>query len=128
MKYTRFEELPVWKKARETNNLIFQLTLTEPFDSDYRFKAQIRASAGSIMDNIAEGFERGGNKELIQFLSIAKGSCGELRSQAYRAFDYRYFDEATLNNLLEQTTELSGELQNFIKYLQTSDFKGFKYK
>lgn len=128
MKYTRFEELPVWQKAREMNSLIFQLTLSSPFDSDYRFKAQIRASAGSIMDNIAEGFERGGNKELIQFLSIAKGSCGELRSQVYRAYDNRYLDEVKLNELLDRTTELSGELQSFIKYLQSSDFKGFKYK
>lgn len=115
MKYTRFEELPVWQKAREMNSLIFQLTLSSPFDSDYRFKAQVRASTGSILDTIAEGFERGGNKELIQFLSIAKGSCGERRSLVYRAYDNRYLDEVKLNELLDRTTELSGELQSFIK-------------
>lgn len=100
MKYSRFEELPIRQKAREMNNVVFQLMLGSPLDQDYRLKAQPRSSAGIVMDNIAEGFERGGNKEFIQFLSIAKGSCAELRSQAYRAFDFGYFDETTLNNLL----------------------------
>ena len=84
MKIERFEELKVWKEARELCIVIKEITSTEGFSKDFRFRDQIRASSGSIMDNIAEGFERDGRKEFIQFLSIAKGSCGETRSRIKR--------------------------------------------
>ena len=71
MKYSRFEDLPVWQKSRELVKFIFNLTLAAPYCHDFKFRDQIRASAGSVMDNIAEGFERSGNKEFIQFLYIA---------------------------------------------------------
>jgi four helix bundle protein len=87
-----FEDLKVWKMAREFSMDIFRITGYEKFSKDYRFKNQIRASAGSIMDNIAEGFERSGNKEFNQFLAIAKGSCGESRSQLHRSFDCQYIE------------------------------------
>ena len=93
MKIEKFEDLNIWKVAREINQFIYKITLTDKFAKDYRFKDQIKGSSGSIMDNIAEGFERDGNKEFIQFLSIAKVSCGELRSQIYRAYDYSYITE-----------------------------------
>lgn len=98
--------------------------MLEPFSGDYRFRDQIRASAGSISDNIAEGFERGGNKEFIQFLYIAKGSCGETRNQAYRAFDSGYITVETLNDLLSRTTEINQGIGNFIKYLKTAISRG----
>lgn len=85
-----FEELAIFQKARELSKKIYPVTDRESFKSDYRFVQQIRAAAGSIMDNIAEGFERTGNKEFLNFLYIAKGSCGEVRSQLIRANDVGY--------------------------------------
>ena len=80
------------------------------------------------MDNIAEGFERDGNGEFKQYLFIAKGSCGETRSQIYRAYDYGFLDETTFEELKNQSEEISQSISNFIDYLQSTDIKGLKYK
>jgi four helix bundle protein len=127
MKIERFEDLEVWKESRELCIFIKEITNTESFVKDFRFREQIKASSGSIMDNIAEGFERDGKKEFIQFLSIAKGSCGETRSQCYRALDYKYISKETLDQLLEKTIKLSKKISSFITYLKKSDLKGTKY-
>jgi four helix bundle protein len=127
MKIDNFEDLEVWKLAREISKYIFLITSKEPFSHDFKLRDQIRASSGSIMDNIAEGFERDGNRELIQFLSVSKGSCGECRSQSYRAFDYQYINEDTLDELINKTRILSKKIARLIIYLKNSDFKGSKY-
>jgi four helix bundle protein len=127
MKIERFEDLEIWKEARELCKYIFDLTLKEHFIKDFKLKDQIRALSGSIMDNIAEGFERGGNKEFIQFLYISKGSCSETRSQAYRAFDQKYIGQEELDLLIARTLTQSTKIANLIKYLKSSDFKGAKY-
>lgn len=127
MKVNRFENLEVWKNARELYKYVFKLTLEDPFCNDFKLKDQIRGSSGSVSDNIAEGFERGGNKEFIQFLWIAKGSCGETRNQSYRSFDSSYISEDILNELLKRTDEISRMLANLIKSLKQSEFKGPKY-
>ncbi|MDX9942025.1 MAG: four helix bundle protein [Bacteroidales bacterium] len=107
MKVSHFEDLEVWKEARVLSQLVFKLTSCEKFSKEFGLKNQIRNASGSVMDCIAEGFEREGNKEFFQFLSISKGSCGETRSQAYRAFDYHLISETDLNQLIETTTRLS---------------------
>ena len=127
MKIERFEDLEIWKDARELSMYVFELTSKEPFNKDFRFRDQIRASSGSIIDNIAEGFERGGNKEFAQFLYISKGSCGETRSQGYRAFDFKYITEIELDKLNSSTVALSTKIANLLKYLKESEFKGAKY-
>lgn len=127
MKVSRFEELDIWKEARELYKHVFLITSKEPFSSDFRFRDQIRASSGSVSDNIAEGFDRGGNKEFIQFLSISKGSCGEVRSQSYRAFDSNYIRKEELDELLIRTESISRKITALVKYLKGSSLKGPKF-
>ena len=102
-----FEDLLVWQKARQICSDIYVITQTESFKYDTRFVQQIRSSSGSIMDNIAEGYERGGNKEFSNFLYLAKGSCGELRSQIIRAHDVRHIDDPTFEELYKKATILN---------------------
>ncbi len=127
MKIDRFEDMEIWKDARDLCKYVFELTSKEIFNKDFRFRDQIRASAGSVMDNIAEGFERGGNKEFGQFLYYSKGSCGETRSQGYRALDFKYISEAEFNTLNEGALRISTKIAHLIKYLKESDMKGAKY-
>ena len=123
-----FEELAIFQKARELSKKIYPVTNKDGFKSDYRFVQQIRAAAGSIMDNIAEGFERGGNKEFLNFLYIAKGSCGEVRSQLIRANDVGYLTEEEYNELYTKCRKLSAGIMNFIKEIKVSDITGAKFK
>ena len=123
-----FEELKIWQDARELSKELYIITSTEPFVRDYRFCAQIRAAAGSIMDNIAEGFERDGRKELIQFLYIAKGSCGEVRSQLARAYDVNYINEEIYQKYKNKCINESISIANFIRYLKQTEINGLKNK
>src|SRR5690554_3888621 len=124
----RFEDLEIWQEARKLAKVIHKITIETDFKTDFKFKAQIKSSSGSVMDNIAEGFERDGNLEFRQFLSIAKGSAGEARSQLYRAFDYEYINEETFSELKNDYERLSGKINNFISYLNKKDFKGNKFQ
>jgi len=119
--------LEIWQEARELCKRVFEITSVSPFCNDFKLRDQIRGSSGSVMDNIAEGFERGGNKEFIQFLGVAKGSCGETRSQSYRAFDYKYISQEILDEFISRTTQLSKKISSLIAYLKKSEFKGSKY-
>lgn len=123
-----FEELTIFQKARELSKKIYLVTNKDGFKSDYRFVQQIRAAAGSIMDNIAEGFERTGNKEFLNFLYIAKGSCGEVRSQLIRANDVGYLTSEEFDELYSECRKLSAGIMNFIKEIKASDITGAKYK
>ena len=126
-KVDRFEDLVIWQKARELNKDIYSFTKRGEFKFDARFVQQIRAAAGSVMDNIAEGFERAGNKEFINFLYIAKGSCGEVRSQIARALDAQYIDEEEYKVLYTRCVNLSSNIMKFISSMTESEYKGSKY-
>ena len=123
-----FEELAIFQKARELSAKIYPVTRRGEFKYDSRFVQQIRAAAGSIMDNIAEGFERGGNKEFLNFLYIAKGSCGEVRSQLIRANDVGYLTPEEFDELYSECRKLSAGIMNFIKEIKASDLTGAKFK
>ena len=122
-----FEDLIIYKKSRVLAKQIFDITKEKPFALDYRFVQQIRAAAGSISDNIAEGFERQGNKEFKNFLYIAKGSCGEVRSQLNRAFDFGYINEVVYQQMYNDCKILGSGILHFILSLKSSDFVGTKY-
>jgi four helix bundle protein len=123
-----FEDLEIWQDSRDFCKLVRKYTCREPFNHDFKFKDQLNSSSGSIMDNIAEGFDRDGKKEFRQFLSISKGSCGEARSQCYRAFDLGYINQDELDELLNKTLVLSKKISNFMNYLKNSPLTGIKYK
>lgn len=123
-----FEELMIFQMARELSTKIYPITRRGEFKYDTRFVQQIRAAAGSIMDNIAEGFERTGNKEFVNFLYIAKGSCGEVRSQLIRANDVGYLTLEEYQALYADCRKLSAAIMSFIKEIKSSEFTGAKYK
>jgi four helix bundle protein len=124
----QFEDIEAWKMARELTKAIYQITGTGQFARDFGLRDQIRRAVVSVMSNIAEGFERGGNKEFLQFLSFAKGSCGEVRAQLYIALDQLYISEVQFQELVEQTKTVSRLIAGLMKYLSTSDMHGSKYK
>jgi len=127
-KYRNFEDMPVWQNSRALVDLIYNISNQQNFAKDFQFKDHIRRTAISIPSNISEGFERDGNKEFINFLSIAKGSCGELRCQVYIALDQKYIDQKQFDELYERIVTIVKSISNLIKYLQNSDLKGRKYK
>jgi four helix bundle protein len=107
MRVDRFEDLVAWQKARVLTKGVYLATMSNRFERDFALCGQIRKSAISVPSNIAEGFERGGRREFHQFLSIAKGSCAELRAQLYIAADIGYIDEPTAKTLLNAAEEVA---------------------
>lgn len=103
----KFEDLVAWQKARELTRAVYEVTASGAFGKDFGLRDQVRRSAVSIMSNLAEGFERGGRSEFHQFLSVAKASCAELRSQFYVALDAHYLDRAAFLRLLSQAEEVA---------------------
>ena len=122
----RFEDIQAWQMARELNGLINKLIDEGLFQKNFTLIDQIRRSAGSVMDNIAEGFERGTRKEFIVFLGYSKGSCGELRSQLYRTFDNGYISETQFSTFAEIAISISKMLQKLIEYLQQTNIAGVR--
>jgi four helix bundle protein len=127
MAVKNFEDLNVWKQARQLTQEVYRLTKTETFFKDFGLRDQIRRAAISVMSNIAEGFERGGNQEFVQFLYVAKASCGEVRSQLYVALNQGYATSNDSEKLLLLFRRLSGMISNLITYLRKSDMKGEKF-
>lgn len=127
-KIEKFEDLEIWRMARTICQQIEFLIQNTNLKTNYSLKDQIDRSSGSIMDNIAEGFERNGNREFINFLSIAKGSAGEVKSQSYRAFDKKLISEEQhlkLNEIVELEKNKIGAMMN---YLNNCEIKGLKFK
>jgi four helix bundle protein len=124
----RFEDLNVWQKARALCKDLNPKITEGKFGRDFGLRDQLNRSSGSVMDNIAEGFEREGKNEFIQFLSYAKGSSGEVRSQLYRAFDRQYLNSEELKEFLTRTEEVTKMLTGLIIYLKKSSIQGLKYK
>ncbi len=116
----RFEDIQAWKLARDATRLVYKATTDPVFSRDFALVNQMRRACISIMSNIAEGFEREGNREFIQFLAVAKGSCGEVRSQLYIALDQEYVDQDCFDEIEKLLLECSKTLSGFMKYLQGS--------
>ena len=123
----KFEDIEAWKKARELTRYIYRVTATGEFSRDFGLRDQIRRASVSIMSNIAEGFERGGNKEFSQFLATAKGSAGEVKSQLYVAMDAGFIDRSEFKKLYEKCTEIGRLIAEFMKYLAQTELRGQKY-
>jgi four helix bundle protein len=126
--FKRFEDIEVWKKSMVLTSRIYKITNQPVFSRDFYLVNQLRKSSVSVASNIAEGFERDGNKEFINFLYISKGSCGELRCQLYIAKDQEYLQAESFQEMYNLATEISVSLNKLIKYLQETDYKGIKYK
>jgi len=125
---TRFEDLEIWQLARELSKDIYSFTFIEPIKSDFRLKDQMRGSSGSIMDNIAEGFERGSKLEFSNSLGYSKGEVGELKSQLYSSIDNKYISQEIFDDLYNKADKLTKKLTAFITYLNASKIKGQKFK
>lgn len=126
--FKSFEEIEAWQKARELVREIYRVSKNDVFSKDFPLRDQIRRAGISILSNIAEGLERGGTKEFFQFLAIAKGSTGEVRSQLYIAFDQEYITKIEFDRLQSLSLEVSRMIAGLMSYLKKTNIKGSKYK
>jgi four helix bundle protein len=127
-KIQKFEDILAWQKARELTKEIYAHTKAGLFAKDFGSRDQIQRASVSVMGNVAEGFDRGGDKEFIQFLSFSKGSCGEVKSHLYVALDQQYVNPAQFDRLYDSADEIGRLLAGFMTYLNQSDFRGRKFK
>ena len=123
-----FEDLKIWQEGRRLANELYSLTRQQSFSNDFGFINQVRRAGVLITSNIAEGHERGGTQEFSQFLSMAKGSSGEVRSHLHLAMDLGYVEKEKGEALVTEFKNLSRMISNFINYLKNSNLKGVKYK
>lgn len=126
-KIEKFEDLEIWNISRDICNDIEKLFETTTLGKRFSLKDQMDRSSGSIMDNIAEGFERNGNREFINFLSFSKGSCGELKSQLYRALDKKIISNEEFETTSVKIELVKNKIGAFMKYLNNSEIKGLKF-
>ncbi|MCE9539339.1 MAG: four helix bundle protein [Bacteroidetes bacterium] len=123
----KIEDLKVWQKARLVNLEIYKLSNKGSFSKDFGLRDQIRRASVSVLSNIAEGFERNGNKEFNQFLSIAKASAAEVRAQLYVAKDLEYISNDQFTEVVNGLIEVSKMLSGLMSYLKTAEIKGSKF-
>ncbi len=124
----RFEDIEAWQKARELVKAVYGITSEGAFAQDFGLRDQIRRAVVSVLSNIAEGFERSGDKEFSQFLAVAKGSCGVVRAQLYVAMDQRYINSEQFDTLSGNAVEISRLLAGLMTYLRESQYRGSKFK
>lgn len=124
----RFEEIDAWQLSRSLSNDFYRIISSGKFKNDFPIIDQMNRSISSVMDNLAEGFERDGKKEFRQHLSISKGSIGEFRSQLYRAFDRGYINSTEFDDLLKKSLVISSKIKKFISYLNSTEITGTKFK
>lgn len=124
----RFEDLYAWQKARELLKAVYECSGADKFNKDFPLRDQIRKAAISTVSNLVEGFERDGNREFINFLTIAKGSVHEVRAQLHLAHDLGYINDKDFQRILGLTSETADLIGGMIRYLLKSNFTGKKYK
>jgi four helix bundle protein len=124
---TKFEDIEIWQLARKLNREMYPFLQSLIDSRNYELNKQIEKAAGSIMDNVAEGFERDGTREFIQFLAISKGSTGEVRSQLYRALDRNLIDQEQFNKFQTDCNLIGDKIGKFMNYLNNSNIKGKKF-
>lgn len=125
--FRTLEDIEAWQKARELARQIYAVSKNGAFSRDFGLRDQVRRASVSIVANIAEGFERGGSKEFLQFLSMAKGSVGEVKAHLFVAFDQGYVTKAALEDLLKLADETSRLIGGLMRYLRDSAIRGPKY-
>jgi four helix bundle protein len=128
MKILRFEDIDAWQDARELARQVYSSTRCGAFSKDFGLRDQIQRAAGSVMHNIAEGFDSGGDAEFIRFLRYAQRSCTEVQSGLYVALDQKYVTEQPFQALFGQTEEVHAKIGGFIKYLLASKASGRRTK
>jgi four helix bundle protein len=123
----RFEDIESWQLARVLRREVYQLTRSRPFSADFTLVDQIRRAAISIGSNIAEGFDRGGNREFMQFLSFAKGSVAEVKDQLYCALDQTYINQLQFDQTYARAESTSRLIGGFMSYLRKTEMTGHKF-
>ncbi len=126
--YSSYQDLDIYKLARDVSSDVWNLIINTSLGNDYKLRDQINGSSGSIMDNIAEGFGRGGNKEFINFLSYSRGSCCETEAQLQRALDRNHLSKTEYDLIFNKTQNLTDQISKFMNYLKSSGRRGSKFE